>query len=58
MERANKNSKEIKFKIGDKVFKQVAKTARGKNTDPKYIGPYTIVRIHPNNIMEKYGENI
>lgn len=54
----NKNSETIKFKIGDQVYKQVAKTSRSKKTEPKYIGPYTITRIHPNNIYEIIGKHI
>ncbi|KAL0892314.1 hypothetical protein ABMA27_015470 [Loxostege sticticalis] len=56
--KANKTSEIIPFKIGDKVYKQVAKTARSKKTEPRYLGPYTIIRIHPNNIYEIIGKHV
>lgn len=57
-QRLNKNAETPAFKVGDKVFKQVAKTARSKKTEPKYLGPYTIVRIHPNNVFEIVGKHV
>ncbi|KAL0859582.1 hypothetical protein ABMA27_010718 [Loxostege sticticalis] len=40
--KANKTSEIIPFKIGDKVYKQVAKTARSKKTEPRYLGPIAL----------------
>lgn len=58
LEKRNVNTEQVKFKVGDKVYKQVAKTARSKKTEPKYLGPYTIKQIHPNNIIEIIGKHI
>lgn len=54
----NIDSDKISFKVGDKVYKQIAKTARSKKTEPRYIGPYTITKIHPNNILEIVGKHV
>lgn len=58
IERSNKNTEEPNFKVGDKVYKQVAKGARSNKLEPKYIGPYTIVRIHPEQIAEIVGKHV
>lgn len=58
IEKANKNTETVQFKVGDTVYKQVAKTARSNKLDPKYLGPYTIVRIHPEQIAEIVGKHV
>lgn len=58
IERFNKNKETAQFKIGDTVYKQVAKTARSNKLEPKYLGPYTIVRIHPEQIAEIVGKHV
>lgn len=40
------------------MYKQVAKIARSNNLEPKYLGPYTIVRIHPEQIAEIVGSHV
>ena len=45
------------MKVGDQVYKQIAKTARNKKTNPVYKGPYKIIRLHPNNIAEIVGSH-
>lgn len=54
----NEGTEEPRFKVGDRVYKQVAKTSRSKKTEPRYLGPYTIVRIHPNQIAEIVGKHV
>lgn len=54
----NQNKEKAKFKIGDIVYKQVAKSARSNKLEQKYLGPYTIVRIHPEQIAEIVGKHI
>lgn len=56
--RENLKTEIAPFKIGDIVYKQVAKTARSNKLEPKYIGPYTITRIHPEQIAEILGKHI
>lgn len=58
IERDNRNTETATFKVGDKVYKHVAKSARSNKLDPKYIGPYTIVRIHPEQIAEIVGKHV
>lgn len=54
----NKHTEDPKFKVGEKVYKQIAKSARSKKTEPRFLGPYTIKHIHPNNIVEIIGKHI
>ncbi|CAF4800983.1 unnamed protein product [Pieris macdunnoughi] len=58
IEKINKNKETAQFKVGDIVYKQVAKTARNNKLEPKYLGPYTIVRIHPEQIAEIIGKHV
>ena len=58
IERFNKNKETAQFKVEDSVHKQVAKTARSNKLEPKYLGPYTIVRIHPEQIAEIVGKHV
>lgn len=53
IEKLNKDKQTAPFKVGDTVYKQVAKTARSNKLEPKYLGPYKIVHIHPEQIAEK-----
>ena len=53
-----KDKKKKQFKVGDTVYKQVSKTARSNKLEPKYLGPYTIVRIHPEQIAEIIGKHV
>lgn len=58
IQRANQNTETATFKVGDKVYKQVAKTARNNKLETKYIGPYTIVRLHPEQTAEIVGKHV
>lgn len=53
----NKEADEMKFKVGETVYKQVAKTARNDKTKPVFKGPYKIIHLHPNNIAEIIGNH-
>lgn len=48
----NQAAEEITFKVGETVYKQVAKTARNDKTKPVFKGPYKIIHLHPNNVAE------
>lgn len=56
--KANINTETAAFKVGDTVYKQVAKTARSNKLEPKYLGPYTIIHIHPEQVAEIIGTHI
>lgn len=58
IEKSNRNTETAPFKVGDKVYKQIAKTARSSKLEPRYIGPYTIVRIHPEQMAEIVGKHV
>lgn len=58
IQKANQNKEIAKFKVNDIVYKQVAKTARSNKLEPRYLGPYTIVRIHPEQIAEIVGKHV
>lgn len=53
----NQDAEEIKFKVGETVYKQVAKTARNDKTKPVFKGPYRIIHLHPNNVAEIIGNH-
>ncbi|XP_022824000.1 uncharacterized protein LOC111354695 [Spodoptera litura] len=45
-------AEEIRFKVGETVYKQVAKTARADKTKPVFKGSYKILYLHPNNVVK------
>lgn len=53
----NQEAEEIKFKVGETVYKQVAKSARSDKTKPVFKGPYKIIHLHPNNVAEIIGNH-
>ncbi|CAK1590865.1 unnamed protein product [Parnassius mnemosyne] len=53
----NQAAEEITFKVGETVYKQVAKTARNDKTKPVFKGPYKIIHLHPNNVAEIVGNH-
>lgn len=53
----NQEAEEIKLKVGETVYKQVAKTARNDKTKPVFKGPYKIIHLHPNNVAEIIGSH-
>lgn len=53
----NTRTENPEFKVGESVYKQVAKTARNKKTNPVFKGPYKIIRLHPNSIAEIIGKH-
>lgn len=53
----NQAAETIEFKVGEMVFKQVAKTARNDKTKPVFKGPYKIIHLHPNNVAEIIGSH-
>lgn len=53
----NQHAEAIQFKVGETVFKQVAKTARNDKTKPVFKGPYKIIHLHPNNVAEIVGSH-
>lgn len=53
----NQAAEAIQFKVGETVFKQVAKTARNDKTKPVFKGPYKIIHLHPNNVAEIVGSH-
>lgn len=53
----NQAAEEITFKVGEIVYKQVAKTARNDKTKPVFKGPYKIIHLHPNNVAEIIGNH-
>ncbi|KAJ2947350.1 hypothetical protein O0L34_g17078 [Tuta absoluta] len=53
----NQDAEEVMLKVGETVFKQVAKTARNDKTKPVFKGPYKIIHLHPNNIAEIIGNH-
>lgn len=53
----NKDAEQIALKVGEIVYKQVAKTARNDKTKPVFKGPYKIIHLHPNSIAEIIGNH-
>ncbi|CAH2226417.1 jg2410 [Pararge aegeria aegeria] len=53
----NQAAEEITFKVGETVYKQVAKTARNDKTKPVFKGPYKIIHFHPNSVAEIIGNH-
>lgn len=53
----NQDAEEVAFKVGETVYKQVAKTARNDKTKPVFKGPYQIIHLHPNNVAEIIGKH-
>lgn len=53
----NQDAEDINFKVGETVYKQVAKSARNDKTRPVFKGPYKVIRLHPNNVAEIIGEH-
>lgn len=53
----NQEAESIQFKVGETVFKQVAKTARNDKTKPVFKGPYQVIHLHPNNVAEIVGSH-
>ncbi|VVC99899.1 unnamed protein product [Leptidea sinapis] len=44
-------------RVGEIVYKQVAKTARNDKTKSVFKGPYKIIHLHPNNVAEIIGNH-
>lgn len=53
----NQAAEETQLKVGETVYKQVAKTARNDKTKPVFKGPYKIIHLHPNNVAEIIGNH-
>lgn len=57
IEKRNQAAEAITFKVGETVYKQVAKTTRSDKTKPVFKGPYKIIHLHPNNVAEIIGNH-
>ncbi|KAF9420960.1 hypothetical protein HW555_002943 [Spodoptera exigua] len=57
IEKRNQAAEAITFKVGETVYKQVAKTTRSDKTKPVFKGPYKIIHLHPNNVAEIIGSH-
>lgn len=57
IERRNQAAEAISFKVGETVYKQIAKTTRSDKTKPVFKGPYKIIHLHPNNVAEIIGNH-
>lgn len=57
IEKRNQAAETITFKVGETVYKQVAKTTRSDKTKPVFKGPYKIIHLHPNNVAEIIGHH-